>query len=158
SAWIHSIHRGIDVARGLKLPHIAGATGAASEKATMLHHGLPEVAMIDMGDFVGGMLKYIRAHPVERVTVAGGVAKMTKLAHGMLALPSKRGSPAFDGLATLAEEAGAHASLIEAIKVSNTVAQAFGHAAAEKFPLGNLVAERAWETAATLLRSTDVAL
>ena len=29
-------------------------------------HGLPEVALIDMGDFVGGMLKYIREHPVPR--------------------------------------------------------------------------------------------
>ena len=31
-------------------------------------HDLPEIALIDMGDFVGGMLKYIRAHPVPRVT------------------------------------------------------------------------------------------
>ena len=35
-----------------------------------------------MGDFVGGMLKYLRAHPVPRVTIAGGVAKMTKLRRG----------------------------------------------------------------------------
>ena len=27
-------------------------------------HGLPEIALIDMGDFVGGMLKYLRRHPV----------------------------------------------------------------------------------------------
>ena len=32
SAWIHSIHRGIDVARALGLTHIAGSVGDASEK------------------------------------------------------------------------------------------------------------------------------
>ena len=44
-----------------------------------------------MGDFVGGMLKYLRRHPVPRVTIAGGVAKMTKLAQGLTDLHSKRG-------------------------------------------------------------------
>jgi cobalt-precorrin-5B (C1)-methyltransferase len=29
SAWIHSIHRGIDVARAAGLTHVAGATGAS---------------------------------------------------------------------------------------------------------------------------------
>ena len=92
SAWIHSIHRGIDVARAAGLTHIAGATGSASEAAVKKLHDLPETALIDMGDFVGGMLKYLRAHPVPRVTIAGGVGKMTKLAQGLLDLHSRRGS------------------------------------------------------------------
>ena len=64
SAWIHSIHRGIDVARAAGLTHIAGSTGTASEEAVKAMHDLPETALIDMGDFVGGMLKYVRTHPV----------------------------------------------------------------------------------------------
>ena len=92
SAWIHSIHRGIDVARAAGLAHIAGATGSASEAAVQKLHDLPEIALIDMGDFVGGMLKYLRTHPVPRVTIAGGVGKMTKLAQGLLDLHSRRGS------------------------------------------------------------------
>ena len=48
--------------------------------------------MIEMGDFAGGFLKYLRRHPVPRVTIAGGFAKMTKLGQGMLDLHSKRGS------------------------------------------------------------------
>ena len=82
SAWIHSIHRGIDVARAAGLDHVAGATGATSEAAIARLYGLPDAALIDMGDFVGGMLKYLRRHPVPRVTVAGGMAKMTKLGRG----------------------------------------------------------------------------
>ena len=54
SAWIHSIHRGVDVARAMGLPHVAGCTGRTSEGAVQRLHGLPDEAMIDMGDFAGG--------------------------------------------------------------------------------------------------------
>ena len=93
SAWIHSIHSGIDVARAAGLTHIAGATGASSEAGAQKLYDLPEIALIDMGDFVGGMLKYLRRHPVPRVTIAGGVAKMTKLAQGLTrsAFQARRG-------------------------------------------------------------------
>ena len=74
SAWIHSIHRGIDVARAAGLTHVAGATGHTSEQAIQRLHGLPEIALIDMGDFAGGMLKYLKTHAVQRVTIAGGPA------------------------------------------------------------------------------------
>ena len=51
-------------------------------------YGLPEHALIDMGDFVGGTLKYLRRHPVPRLTLAGGFAKLAKLAAGHLDLHS----------------------------------------------------------------------
>ncbi len=111
SAWIHSIHRGIDVARAAGLTHVAGATGSTSENAVRALHGLPEVALIDMGDFVGGMLKYLRSHPVPRVTIAGGVAKMTKLAQGRLDLHSKRGEVDLALLADFARAAGGSADI-----------------------------------------------
>src|SRR5262245_18988932 len=108
SAWIHSIFRGIDVARAAGVDHVAGATGSTSEKAIQALHNLPEIALIDMGDFVGGMLKYLRSHPVAKVSVGGGVAKMSKLAQGMLDVHSKRGAPDLDVLAGTAIEAGAN--------------------------------------------------
>jgi cobalt-precorrin-5B (C1)-methyltransferase len=40
AAWIHSIHRGIDVARAMGLDHLAGATGATSETAVRRLHDL----------------------------------------------------------------------------------------------------------------------
>ncbi len=72
SAWIHSIHRGIDVARANGFDHVVAATGKTSEQTARDRFGLPLEAMIDMGDFAGGMLKYLRRHPVPRVTIAGG--------------------------------------------------------------------------------------
>lgn len=99
AAWIASIHRGIDVACAQGLEHVAGCTGASSEKAVQALYGLPDHAMLDMGDFAGGMLKYLAKHPVPRVTVGGGIGKMTKLAQGARDLHSGRSQVDFRGLA-----------------------------------------------------------
>jgi cobalt-precorrin-5B (C1)-methyltransferase len=158
SSWIHSIHRGIDVARAMGFTHVSGATGNASELAAQKLHGLHEVQLIDMGDFAGGMLKYLRYHPVPRVTVAGGVAKMTKLAQGMLDLHSSRGMADLDALAVVAENAGASADLAARMRGANTVAEAFSLAAGEGVPLGDAIAQGAWATAAAVLKSTGIEL
>src|ERR1700729_1374429 len=147
SAWIHSIHSGIDVARAAGLTHIAGATGSNSEAAVQKLYGLPEIALIDMGDFVGGMLKYLRRHPVPRVTIAGGVAKMTKLAQGLTDLHSRRGEVDFATLASFAKAAGGSSGLCERIKEANTAAEAFALAQAENVKLGDVVARTAQQTA-----------
>ncbi|MFT6424929.1 MAG: cobalt-precorrin-5B (C1)-methyltransferase [Celeribacter sp.] len=91
AAWIASIHRGIDVARAEGLTHLSGCTGATSERIVQAHHELSDAAMLDMGDFVGGMLKYLVKHPVPRVTIGGGIGKIAKLAQGEMDLHSKRG-------------------------------------------------------------------
>jgi cobalt-precorrin-5B (C1)-methyltransferase len=156
SAWIHSIHYGIDVARAAGLTHIAGATGAASEAGAQRLYGLPDVALIDMGDFVGGMLKYLRHHPVPRVTIAGGVAKMTKLAQGLTDLHSKRGAVDLAELANVAAAAGGSGELCERIMAANTTAEAFALAQAEGIALGDLVAQAAQETAASVISGTTI--
>jgi cobalt-precorrin-5B (C1)-methyltransferase len=158
SAWIASIHRGIDVARASGLAHIAGATGSSSEAAVRKLYGLPETALIDMGDFVGGMLKYIRVHSVPQVTVAGGVAKMTKLAQGLLDLHSKRGAVELPTLAELAQGAGGSAALAQRIVASNTAAEAFGHAAADGIALGDAVARAAQATATRVVEGSGTAI
>lgn len=101
AAWIASIHRGIDVARAMGLRHVVGATGDASERAARARLGLPEEAYLDMGDFVGGLCKYLKRHPVERLTLAGGFAKMVKLGQGLMDLHSARGTVDMAALAEL---------------------------------------------------------
>jgi cobalt-precorrin-5B (C1)-methyltransferase len=157
SAWIHSIHSGIDVARAAGLTHIAGSTGTASEAAVQKMHSLPETALIDMGDFVGGMLKYVRKHPVPRITIAGGVGKMTKLAQGLLDLHSRKGSVDLGALAALAEKAGGSHALAERIRTSNTAAEAFAHAQTQGVALGDKVARAGWGTAAAVMASKPLA-
>lgn len=139
SAWIQSIHRGVDVARAAGLRHVAGATGSTSEAAVRDFHRLPDQALLDMGDFVGGLLKYLRRNPVEDLTIAGGFAKMTKLGQGLLDLHSRRGEVDLGWLAALAGE--------ERIRNANTALEALGIAPGLPGP----VAEAAWKIAAAAL-------
>jgi cobalt-precorrin-5B (C1)-methyltransferase len=158
SAWIHSIHRGIDVARAAGLTHIAGATGAASETAVQKLYALPEIALIDMGDFVGGMLKYVRAHPLPRVTIAGGVGKMSKLAQGLTDLHSKRGAVDHALLAQFAQAAGGSPEFGARIVAANNAAEVFALAQAEGIALGDEVACAARATAERIVAGRGIAL
>jgi len=60
SAYIASIKQGIDVAAHNGFSHIAATTGSSSEQAIAAHYQLPETALIEMGDFVGAVLKHIK--------------------------------------------------------------------------------------------------
>lgn len=102
AAWIASIHRGIDVARAAGLNHAVGATGATSERAAQTYFDLPDHGMLDMGDFAGGMLKYLRRNPIPRITIAGGPGKLAKLGQGALDLHSARSQVDIPALAAMA--------------------------------------------------------
>ncbi len=151
SAWIHSIHRGVDVARAGGCLHIGAATGETSEAAIRALYGLPDHALIEMGDFVGGLLKYLREHPVPRLTIAGGPAKMTKLAEGKLDLHSKRGAVDLAALGGRIALAGGARTLVKAVRSANSALHAFELAEAAGFDLPALVVDGAWATAAGIL-------
>jgi cobalt-precorrin-5B (C1)-methyltransferase len=157
SAWIHSIHRGIDVARATGVEHVAGATGKVSEAAVKAHYGLDDGALIDMGDFAGGMLKYLRQHPVKRVTVAGGFAKLAKLADGHLDLHSGRSQVDVAALAEGLEKLGASAQIVARAKAAHMAGEVLEIAIEADLPLADLVARRARQTAlATLAGGIDL--
>lgn len=158
AAWIDSIHRGVDVARASGLAHIAGTTGSTSEAATRALYDLPETAMIEMGDFVGGFLKYVRAHPVARVTIGGGFAKLTKLAQGRLDLHSGRSSVDFGALAQMARATGARDEIADRVAHANSALDALLIARAAGVDLAEPVARGAWKTAAATLSAPEVAL
>jgi cobalt-precorrin-5B (C1)-methyltransferase len=147
SSWIHSIHRGIDVARAMGLAHLAAATGSTSEAAVQKLYGLPETALLDMGDFVGGTLKYLRAHPVDRLTLAGGFGKFCKLAQGALDLHSGRSQVDIGGLAVRLAELGADESLLAEARRAVSAAQVLELAISAALPLADLIAEQARQVA-----------
>jgi cobalt-precorrin-5B (C1)-methyltransferase len=149
AAWIASIHRGIDVARAMGLAHVAGCTGSTSEDAVRAHYGLPLEAMLDMGDFAGGLLKYLRTHPVPRVTIGGGFGKITKLAKGALDLHSGRSQVDFEFLAALAPELRR-----EKVLAANTAQEVLDMAGGEY--LARRVAEAALVTVQDVLKGAPV--
>ena len=158
SAWIHSIHSGIDVARAAGLQHVAGSTGNVSEDAARKRYALADIALLDMGDFAGGLLKYLRAHPIPKLTIAGGFGKLTKLAQGALDLHSSRSEVDRDFLADLARGGGASVALIAKIVSANTAAEALALAEKSGLPLAPLVADRARQTAKAALGDAPVAV
>ncbi|MFG3254237.1 cobalt-precorrin-5B (C(1))-methyltransferase [Streptomyces sp. NPDC048172] len=158
SAWIDSIRRGVDVARAAGRTHVAGCTGSTSEKTVVAEYGLPEDALLDMGDFAGAVLKYVRRHPVDRLTVCGGFAKLSKLAAGHLDLHSARSQVDKGFLAELARRGGADEALAAEVAVANTGLAALQLCAAAGVPLGDLVAETARDEALAVLRGAPVAV
>ncbi|GLZ09513.1 cobalt-precorrin-5B C(1)-methyltransferase [Actinomadura sp. NBRC 104412] len=153
SAWIDSIRRGVDVARAAGRTHVAGATGSTSERVVAELHGLPEDALLDMGDFAGAVLKYLRRHPVPRLTIAGGIGKLAKLAGGHLDLHSKRSEVDFGLLAGLVQE---NPEVAERVRSAGTALEALRICADAGLPLGGLVAARAREVALDVLRGAPV--
>lgn len=143
SSWINSIHRGVDVARATGIDHIAAATGSTSEAAVKAMLGLPDTALIDMGDFAGGLLKYLRRHPVPRLTLAGGFGKLSKLGQGHMDLHSSRSSVDMVDLAQTAGRAGADAPTQARIAAANTAMQALAIADQAQIPLARHMAARA---------------
>jgi cobalt-precorrin-5B (C1)-methyltransferase len=157
ASWIHSIHRGIDVARAAGLDHIAAATGATSERAVQRLYDLPDHALIDMGDFAGGTLKYLRSHPVERLTIAGGFAKLAKLAAGHLDLHSARSRVDIPALVGMLSELGADATAAEGARAAAGAAEILAIAGDRRDALARVVAALAREVAlATLCGKTAI--
>ena len=151
AAWIHSIHRGIDVARAAGLDHVGAATGRTSEAALQRLYGLPDHAMIDMGDFAGAVLKYLRRNPLPRLSIAGGFGKLSKLAAGHLDLHSGRSRVDTAGLAELLADLGASAELVAAARDAASAGEVLERAGTAGRGLAEAVARRAREVALAAL-------
>ncbi len=156
SAWIHSIHSGIDVARANGFGHVAAATGSTSEAVVKKLYGLPDFALIDMGDFAGGMLKYLRKNPVPKVTIAGGFGKLTKLAQGYLDLHSGRSQVSFDWLAEALQQLGGDVEIQQRTRGANSAMEVLTDAQNHQLPLAQFVAEKARATALETLRAAPI--
>ena len=158
AAWIDSIRRGIDVARATGHQHVAGCTGSTSEKVAAQLYGLPEDALLDMGDFAGAVLKYLKRHPIPRLTIAGGIGKLSKLADGHLDLHSGRSQVDLRFLAELARSAGGQATVVEEVLAANSALDVLQICQRAGVPVGDAIAARARQTAEQVLGDAPVAV
>ena len=150
SAWIASIQQGIDVAGAAGHEHVIAATGDVSERAARAVYAVPDSAVLDMGDFAGATLKYLARHPLPRLTLAGGFAKLSKLAAGHLDLHSGRSQVDLDRLAELAG--------VRAIAEANTAMHALELARQAGVPLADRIAAGAGAVALGVLAGAPVAV
>ncbi len=158
SAWIHSIHRGIDVCRASGIEHVLGATGSTSESLACEIHAFPEIAILDMGDFAGGLLKYLRNHPLPKLTIAGGFAKMAKLANGSLDLHSGRSQVNMEFLADLAIQTGLNQNFKKQILDANSALEVLELTQENKIDLATQIAILARKKAVETLGNAPVAV
>ncbi len=143
AAYIASIHQGIDVAHTNGYDHIAACTGNASEDTMRRVYQMPDIALIEMGDFVGAVLKHLRKVPVARLSLCGGFGKISKLAGGHMDLHSRHSSIDLPQLADWAGALGANATLQQGIRGANTSQQALAMASAAGIGLGDEVCRHA---------------
>lgn len=121
--------------------------------------------MLDMGDFAGAMLRYLRDHPVPRLTIGGGFAKLSKLAVGALDLHSGRSAVDLDWLASQLEmvairsgDADNATSLAAAARSANTAAEVLEIAGRHATSLALVVASTARATVLKVLDGAPISV
>ncbi|RBP82569.1 cobalt-precorrin-5B (C(1))-methyltransferase [Marinomonas rhizomae] len=155
AAYIASIHQGIDVARANSITHIAATTGNASEDAIKSHYQLDDMALIEMGDFVGAVLKHIKkveqasssqinsSIQLQKLSICGGFGKISKLAQHHMDLNSRASSIDLAALAQLAASLGAEAELQERMTSANTSVEALSFAMSAGLALADAICQQA---------------
>ncbi len=109
-----------------------------------------------MGDFVGGTLKYLRTHPVARLTIAGGFAKLAKLAAGHLDLHSTRSRVDTNALGEMLAALGADTTEVEVTRAAAGAAEILALAGAREAALAALRVQAREVALATLSGKTAV--
>ncbi|WP_426416912.1 cobalt-precorrin-5B (C(1))-methyltransferase [Aestuariirhabdus sp. LZHN29] len=154
SAYIASIHQGMDVAASNGYDHIAVCTGSSSEQGIQQQLGLDEIALVEMGDFVGAALKHLRHTSLKRITIAGGFGKLSKLADGHLDLHSRHSTIDLTGIAHRASTIGASALLQQQILTANSSLHALQLCQRESLPIADKICQDARQQAQRISRCT----
>ncbi|GAB6932669.1 cobalt-precorrin-5B (C(1))-methyltransferase [Calditerricola satsumensis] len=124
AAYRASVAQAIRVAKANGCDHLVLTTGGRSEAyARARFPNLPEMAFIQMGDFVGFALQHCRKQSVARVSLVGMMGKFSKVACGVMMVHAKSAPVDFAFLARLAEDVGAPPDLVEAVRAANTANQ-----------------------------------
>ncbi|NQZ33503.1 MAG: cobalt-precorrin-5B (C(1))-methyltransferase [Oceanospirillaceae bacterium] len=161
AAYIASIRQGVDVASSNGIKHIAASTGSSSEAAIKQHYQLEDSALIEMGDFIGALLKHLKKGQVQKLSICGGFGKLTKMAQGELDLNSRKCSIDFaflsDCISRLLKAQGREdQSLLTKVSAANTSIEVLNLANTENLALAALICQLAQEKAAKIVASNII--
>jgi cobalt-precorrin-5B (C1)-methyltransferase len=121
ASWRASVLQAIDVAAAAGAARVVASTGGRSERyARGLLPELPDVGFVEMGEFTGALLKRARERGVARVTLAGMIGKLSKIACGHLMTHVAGNQVDLRYLAGMAERAGAARRLKSEIGRANS--------------------------------------
>jgi len=152
AAWIASIYQGMDVATANGIDHLVATTGNTSEASIKQYYqdqGTPlsDMALIEMGDFAGAVLKHGKNVAVHKLTLCGGIGKISKLANGHMDLNSRVSAIDFEHLASIAKVLGASAELLQKIVQANTSVEVMNLCQRENVSIADRLCEIALQVA-----------
>jgi cobalt-precorrin-5B (C1)-methyltransferase len=84
ASWRASVEQAIDVAAANGQVEIAITTGGRSERFAQAMLKLPEIALIEMGEFTGHALRRAVRDGIEVAHICGMIGKLSKIAQGHL--------------------------------------------------------------------------
>jgi cobalt-precorrin-5B (C1)-methyltransferase len=132
AAYRASVVQQIDVAAAQGHREVVLATGSRSERhAFAAWPGLPDVCVVEVGDFTGIALRRAVAAGVRRVAFVGMAGKITKLAAGVMMTHFHRSKVDTDLLAEVARAAGAPPGVVAAATETATARHFFEVCVAE---------------------------
>jgi cobalt-precorrin-5B (C1)-methyltransferase len=126
AAYRASVVQQVDVAAAQRQSTMVLATGSRSERAAFrLFPELPEVSVVEVGDFTGICLRRMAAAGMGAAAFVGMAGKIAKLAGGVMMTHFRRSTVDTDLLADVAVEAGAPAALVAAATETSTARHFF---------------------------------
>lgn len=143
AARIHAIHRAIDLAHASGLDQMILATCSRAGEAARVLAGLPDTAVIEVGDFIGGALRFVRRRPLARVIVAADAVAAARLACGHLNLHPERAALDPAALAALMRGRGFDEDVLERLQEAGSGVGVLEMAEALGLPLVEHLAARA---------------
>ncbi|MBA4603693.1 cobalt-precorrin-5B (C(1))-methyltransferase [Thermoactinomyces mirandus] len=125
AAYRASVAQAVQVAGANGNRHLVFTTGGRSEKAAQkIYPELPEEAFVQAGNFIGFALKHAKQAGVLKVTLAGMMGKLSKVARGEMNAHSGNSTVDCNFLAQVAEKAGASPTLAAGIRKANNATHA----------------------------------
>ena len=124
ASFAAAIRQALDVARAMGNSWVILTTGGRSEDYAkgLFGNTLPDHCFIQMGDFAGYSIKNCVLKQIHKVTIAGFVGKLTKMAMGVKQTHVRGSHVDMEFMAKIAIECfpGIQSSLIDEIKKANT--------------------------------------
>jgi cobalt-precorrin-5B (C1)-methyltransferase len=126
AAYRASVVQQVDVAAAQGETGMVLATGSRSEQAALrLFPDLPEVSVVEVGDFTGICLRRMAGAGMTAATFVGMAGKITKLAAGVMMTHFHRSKVDTGLLADVAREAGASPALVATATETETARHFF---------------------------------
>lgn len=125
AAYRASVVQQVDVAAAQGERTMVLTTGSRSERAAMRLCAVPEVCIVEVGDFTGIALRRAASAGMTSAVFVGMVGKITKLAAGVMMTHFHRSKVDGDLLAAAARAAGAPAHVVDAATATATARHFF---------------------------------